>query len=114
MPATGKITLDASDYKKTLEEVKTKTVTASNDMSKAVKKFGGDVGGAGKAVSALSFEVGSSFGQIGRVIGAVASGPVAILAAFGALMAAGVKLWDELTISSEEYQAKLEKQVEME
>lgn len=115
MPATGKITLDASDYKKTLEEVKTKTVTASNDMSKAVKKFGGDVGGAGKAVSALSSEVGSSFGQIGRVIGAVASGPVAILAAaFGALMAAGVKLWDELTISSEEYQAKLEKQVEME
>ena len=110
MPATGKITLDASDYKKTLEEVKSKTVTASNDMSKAVKKFGGDVGGAGKAVSALSSEVGSSFGQIGRVIGAVASGPVALLAAaFGALVSAGKYVFDSLTTSAEEYANKLDK-----
>jgi hypothetical protein len=110
MPATGKITLDASDYKKTLEEVKAKTVTASDDMSKAVKKFGGDVGGAGKAVSALSSEVGSSFGQIGRVIGAVASGPVALLAAaFGALVVAGKYVFDSLTTSAEEYANKLDK-----
>lgn len=112
MPATGKITLDASDYKKTLEEVKSKTVNASAEMSKAVKQFGGDVGKVGGVVSSLSSEVGSSFGQIGKVIGAVASGPVAILtAAFGALLAAGVKMWDQLTTSVEEYQAKMETQI---
>jgi len=112
MPATGKITLDASDYKKTLEEVKAKTANASDEMSRSVKKFGQEVGGAGKAVSALSGEVGSSFGNIGKVIGAVASGPVAILtAAFGALLAAGIKMWDQLTTSAEEYQAKMETQI---
>lgn len=115
MPATGKISLDASDYKRTLDEVKNKTKGTADEMSKAVGKFGSDVGKAGGAVKTLSAEVSGSFGQIGKVISAVASGPIAILtAAFGALMAAGVKLWDELTISSEEYQAKLEKQVEME
>ena len=115
MPATGKITLDASDYKKTLEEVKAKTVNASDEMSKAVGKFGGDVGKAGKAVSALSSEVSGSFGKIGRVISAVASGPVAALtAAIGVLIAVGKEMWDELTLSSEEYAAKLSAQVEME
>lgn len=112
MPATGKITLDASDYKKTLEEVKSKTVNASAEMSKAVKQFGGDVGKVGGVVSSLSSEVGSSFGQIGKAISAVASGPVAIVtAAFGALAAIGTKVWDQLTTSAEEYQAKMETQI---
>lgn len=112
MPATGKITLDASDYKKTLEEVKSKTVNASAEMSKAVNKFGGDVGKVGGVVSNLSSEVGSSFGQIGKAISAVASGPVAIItAAFGALAAIGTKVWDKLTTSAEEYQAKMETQI---
>ena len=75
MPATGKISLDATDYKRTLDEVKNKTKGTADEMSKAVGKFGGDVGNAGKAVSALSSEVSGSFGKIGRVISAVASGP---------------------------------------
>lgn len=110
MPATGKISLDASDYKRTLDEVKNKTKSTADEMSKAVGKFGGDVGKAGKAVSALSSEVSGSFGQIGRVISAVASGPVALFtAAIGAMVAMGVKLLDTLTTSAEEYRDELDR-----
>lgn len=115
MPATGKISLDASDYKRTLDEVKNKTKGTADEMSKAVGKFGSDVGKAGGAVKTLSAEVSGSFGQIGKVISSVAAGPVAALtAAIGVLIAVGKEMWDELTLSSEEYAAKLSAQVEME
>ena len=115
MPATGKISLDASDYKRTLDEVKNKTKGTADEMSKAVGKFGSDVGKAGGAVKSLSAEVSGSFGQIGKVISSVAAGPVAILtAAFGTLVAIGVQVWDDLTLSAEEYAMKLSAQIEME
>ena len=115
MPATGKISLDASDYKRTIEEVKNKTRSASDDMSKAVGKFGSDVGKAGGAVKALSAEVSGSFGQIGKVIASVAAGPVAMLtAAIGVLVAVGKNMWDEMTLSSEEYLARLSAQLDAE
>lgn len=115
MPATGKISLDATDYKRTLDEVKNKTKGTADEMSKAVGKFGSDVGKAGGAVKALSAEVSGSFGQIGKVISSVAAGPVAILtAAFGTLVAIGVQVWDDLTLSAEEYAMKLSAQIEME
>lgn len=115
MPATGKISLDASDYKRTLDEVKNKTKGTADEMSKAVGKFGKDVGNAGNAVKSLSAEVSGSFGQIGKVISSVAAGPVAILtAAFGTLVAIGVQVWDDLTLSAEEYALKLSAQIELE
>ena len=109
MAAEGVITLNSKRYEATLEAVKAKTGKAANDMSRAVKDFGRDVGGAGKAVSAMSSEVGSQFGSIGRVISSLASGKVAILAAaLGALVAIGKTVWDELTVSAEEHAKKLD------
>lgn len=115
MPATGKISLDASDYKRTLDEVKNKTKGTADEMSKAVGKFGSDVGKAGNAVKSLSAEVSGSFGQIGKVISSVAAGPVAALtAALGVLVTIGKTVWDHLTVSAEEYEAKLHAQIDAE
>ena len=47
MPATAKITADTSDYEQKIAAVKAKTVNASQEMSRAVDKFGKDVAKAG-------------------------------------------------------------------
>lgn len=109
MPARGKVSLDGTQYEKKLEELKSKTVKATGDMSKSVKDFSKGVGDAGKAVGMVASDIGSKFGALGKTIGALASGPVALLtAALGALVAIGVEIWDKLTVSAEEYAAKLD------
>ena len=109
MPARGKVSLDGTQYEKKLDELKSKTVKATGDMSKSVKDFGKDVGSAGKALGMVAGDVGSKFGALGKTIGALASGPIALLtAAIGAMVAMGVKLWDTLTVSAEEYMTKLD------
>ena len=115
MPATAKITADTSDYEQKIAAVKAKTVNASQEMSRAVDKFGKDVAKAGGVVSSVSSEISGSLGQVGKVISSVASGPVAILsAAIGGLAAIGMKVWDQLTTSAEEYRAKMEAQIGIE
>lgn len=110
MPARGKVSLDGTQYEKKLDELKSKTVKATGDMSKSVKDFGKDVGSAGKALGMVAGDVGSKFGALGKTIGALASGPIALLtAAIGAMVAMGVKLWDTLTESAEEYREELER-----
>ena len=115
MPASGKISLDASDYKRTLEQVRQQTKTAADDMSKSVQKFGNDFGKAGGALKAISGEIAGSFGAAGKAISAVASGPVAALtAALGVLVTIVKTVWDHLTVSAEEYEAKLHAQIDAE
>lgn len=109
MPAEGKISLDASQYQRTLEEVKSQTAKASNDMSRSVNDFGKTVGKAGSAISSLGSEVGSTFGNIGKVISGVVSGPVGFLiASIGVAIATAKKIYDTLTQSSEEYASQLQ------
>ena len=115
MPATGKISLDATDYKRTLDEVKQKTGLASDEMQRSVGNFGKSVTKASKAMNVFASSVGHDFGAVGKVIAAVASGPIAIMiGSLGALVAIGKQVWDDLTLSAEEYAAKLSAQVEME
>lgn len=115
MPATAKITADTSDYEQKIAAVKAKTVNASQEMSRAVNNFGKDVQKAGGVVASVSSEISGSLGQVGKVIGAVAAGPVAILtAAIGGIAAIGMKVWDQLTTSAEEYRAKMETQIDVE
>ena len=110
MPAEGKISLDASQYQRTLEEVKSKTAKTSDDMTKSVDNFGKSVGKSANAVSALSSEVGSSFGTISKVIGAAVSGPIALLiASIGVAVSVAKNAWDSLTESTEEYSSRLDK-----
>lgn len=109
MPAEGKISLDASQYQRTLEEVKSKTAKSADDMSKSMDGFGKSIGKAGKAVSVLGSEVGSSFGNVSKVISAAVSGPIALLiASIGVAVATAKKIYDTLTQSSEEYASQLQ------
>ena len=110
MPAIGKVTLDSRDYEATLAKIKKQTNSAANSMSKSIGKVGGDVSKAGGVLSAFGTAAGQSFGALGQVISAVASGPIAVLiAAIGALVAIGVSAWDKMTLSAEEYAAKLDR-----
>lgn len=109
MPAEGKISLDASQYQRTLEEVKSQTAKASNDMSRSMGDFGKTVGKAGSAVTALGAEIGTTFGNVGKVISGVVSGPVGFLiASIGVAIATAKKIYDTLTQSSEEYASQIQ------
>ena len=128
MPAIGKVTLDAKEYEATLEKLKQKTAAAAQNMSnsaaksgasanKAIsdgaKKVGSDVSAAGGALSAFGAAAGSHLGAAGQAVSALAAGPIAALVgALGALLAVGIAVWDKLTLSSEEYAAKMAKVAE--
>lgn len=109
MPAVGRITLDIKDYEKKLAEARKEGQKFAQQSSQDFKQVGQGASKAGSLISAMSSEAGGAFGKLGGIIGAIASGPVvALTAAFGALVAVGVDLWDKLTLSTEEYQHKLD------
>lgn len=109
MPARGKASLDSSDYDRKVEALRKNTRSAANDMSKSFSNVGSSIRNAGKAVNMLASEVSGKLGAVGNTIGALASGPIAgLLAGFAALLAAGREMWDNLTLSAEEYAAKLD------
>lgn len=115
MPAQGKISLDASQYTKTLEELKRNTKRTSEDMTKDVAKFGKEVAKGGQVAGVVAGQIGGTFGKLGGVISGIVSGPVAALSAgIAALVAVAVETWDRMTLSAEEYTAKLNKTASME
>ena len=117
MAAIGKITLDINDYEKALEQVKRDTIEAAKRMQEkagsagnAFADVGKKLGKTGSLISAVSSEAGGAFWKLGNIIGAVTSGPVmALTAAIGGLVAFGVQVWDKMTLSAEEYAAKLDR-----
>ena len=131
MPAVGKVTLDAKEYEATLEKLKQKTASATQNMAgsagkagsaaeaaakataDSAAKVGADVSAAGGALSAFGAAAGTHMGAAGQAISALAAGPIAALVgALGALAAVGIAVWDRLTLSSEEYAAKVAKVAE--
>ena len=102
MSAEGKVSLNASQYKKTLDDIKGKTSKTFDDVGK-------NIGKAGQAVGAFSSEVSGKFGALSKIIGALTNPITLVIAGFGALLSAGKELYDVLTVSSEEYLQKVEK-----
>ena len=83
MSVIAKITPDIKDYEKALAKIQRDTIAAGRNMGKgfgsagnAVDALGKKVGKTGALVSGLGSELGVSFGALGRVISAVASGPI--------------------------------------
>ena len=123
MPAIGKITLDSRDYEATLDKIRVLTEkksaqaakaagnasdVAKNKTAEAVGKVGSKISAAGGALSAFGASAGQHFGAIGQALSALTAGPVAALVgAFGAILAVGTQIWDRLSLSAEEYVAKL-------
>lgn len=120
--------IDSKPYEEKIKEVEKKTEQSAAKMDKAMNKVGsgsnkknnsasemldkvGD--SADKAVTALD-SVGGALGNTSTGLSGIAGDLVnvftnwqtAAIAAFGVILAAGVALWDKLTLSAEEYAKK--------
>ena len=110
MAARAKITMNPEQYLSGLKQLEASTTKSTGKMQNSFKEYGREIERGGKLAQTVSAEIGGSFGNVGKIISSVASGPVALLTAtLGALVAAGTTLWDSLTVSAEEYRAKLDR-----
>lgn len=115
MAVIVKISGDASQYQRDLNDVKNQTITVFGQMQNGAKNFGTEINKAGIATRFLSASMGQNVVALVRAFQVFAAGKFAII--FAAVTAAIVglkKAWDELTLSAEEYQLKLDKTIESE
>ena len=113
MSIKAKISLDSSELKKGLNQAEQSVKKAGKEMSNATKKldnFGDNADRAVRAIDSVSGALGQAStgisGLAGDLIGLVKNPMAAAIAAITALVAVGVKLWDKLTLSAEEYAKK--------
>ena len=113
MSIKAKISLDSSELKKGLNQAEQSVKKAGKEMSAATKKldnFGDNADRAVRAIDSVSGALGQASTGISGLAGdliALVKNPMAMaIAAITALVAVGVKLWDKLTLSAEEYAKK--------
>ena len=113
MSIKAKISLDSSELKKGLDQAEQSVKKAGKEMSAATKKldnFGDNADRAVRAIDSVSGALGQAStgisGLAGDLISLVKNPMAAAIAAITALVAVGVKLWDKLTLSAEEYAKK--------
>lgn len=98
MPTVCKITLDAAEYKKELNDVVARSKAAQTELSKnsvqgtqaagkAADQFGQKISKAGGIMSAFGSQAGGKFSGLGQVIGSLGSPITLITTAVGALAA---------------------------
>ena len=98
MPTVCKITLDAAEYKKELNDVVARSKAAQTELSKssmqgtqaagkAADQFGQKISKAGGIMSAFGSQAGGKFSGLGQVIGSLGSPITLITTAVGALTA---------------------------
>ena len=113
MSIKAKISLDSSELKKGLNQAEQSVKKTGKEMSAATKKldnFGDSADNAVRAIDSISGALGQASTGISGLAGdliALVKNPIAIaIAAITALAAVGIKLWDKLTLSAEEYAKK--------
>ena len=113
MSIKAKISLDSSELKNGLNQAEQSVKKAGKEMSNATKKldnFGDSADNAVRAIDSISGALGQASTGISGLAGdliALVKNPIAIaIAAVTALVAVGIKLWDKLTLSAEEYAKK--------
>ena len=117
MPAVGKISLDTKEWEKSLEQARREGSRTAKSLQKdaaqtgtAIKTVGKDLRSSRRVFSSFAAGAGRELGQLGGVITALASGPImALTSAIGSLIVLGVQVWDKMTLSAEEYAAKLDR-----
>ena len=109
----AKISLDSSELKKGLNQAEQAVKKTGQEMANATKKldnFGDNADRAVRAIDSVSGALGQAStgisGLAGDLIALVKNPMAAAIAAITALVAVGVKLWDKLTLSAEEYAKK--------
>lgn len=96
MPTVCKITLDAAEYKKELNDVVARSKAAQTELSKssmqgtqaagkAADQFGQKISKAGGIMSAFGSQAGGKIGGLGQLIGALCSPVAMVTTAVGAL-----------------------------
>ena len=113
MSIKAKISLDSSELKKGLNQAEQSVKKTGQEMANATKKldnFGDNADRAVRAIDSVSGALGQAStgisGLAGDLIALVKNPMAAAIAAITALVAIGVKLWDKLTLSAEEYAKK--------
>ena len=113
MSIKAKISLDSSELKKGLNQAEQSVKKTGQEMANATKKldnFGDNADRAVRAIDSVSGALGQAStgisGLAGDLIGLVKNPMAAAIAAITALVAVGIKLWDKLTLSAEEYAKK--------
>ena len=113
MSIKAKISLDSSELKKGLNQAEQAVKKTGQEMANATKKldnFGDNADRAVRAIDSVSGALGQAStgisGLAGDLIALVKNPMAAAIAAITALVAVGVKLWDKLTLSAEEYAKK--------
>ena len=113
MSIKAKISLDSSELKKGLNQAEQAVKKTGQEMANATKKldnFGDNADRAVRAIDSVSGALGQAStgisGLAGDLIALVKNPMAAAIAAITALVAIGVKLWDKLTLSAEEYAKK--------
>ena len=113
MSIKAKISLDSSELKKGLNQAEQSVKKTGQEISNATKKldnFGDNADRAVRAIDSVSGALGQASTGISGLAGdliALVKNPMAMaIAAITALVAVGVKLWDKLTLSAEEYAKK--------
>ena len=109
----AKIALDSSELKKGLNQAEQSVKKTGQEISNSTKKldnFGDSADSAVRAIDSVSGALGQAStgisGLAGDLIALVKNPMAAAIAAITVLVAVGVKLWDKLTLSAEEYAKK--------
>lgn len=113
MAARAKITMSPEEYLAGLKKLEAETNKSANKMENSFKQYGTSINKAGIAMRYVSAEMGAGAVAFGRAFQVLAGGKIAVaVAAIAGAFVALKKIWDELTVSSTEYKAKLDAQIE--
>ena len=108
MAARAVITMSPEQYLAGLKQIESETGKSTSKMQNSFQSYGKDIGKAGGALRSFGQSIGSEFGNAGKIIGSLASPIAAITAAIGGFAAFCAGLFDQLTLSANEYIAKLD------
>lgn len=113
MAARVKISMSPEEYLAGLRKLEAETQKSANKMENSFKQYGTSINKAGIAMRYVSAEMGAGAVAFGRAFQVLAGGKIAVaVAAIAGAFVGLKKIWDELTVSSEEYKSKLNDQVE--
>lgn len=113
MAARAKITMSPEEYLAGLRKLEAETNKSASKMENSFKEYGTSINKAGIAMRYVSAEMGAGAVAFGRAFQVLAGGKIAVaVAAITGALVGLKKIWDNLTVSAEEYKAKLDAQVE--
>jgi hypothetical protein len=113
MAARVKISMSPEEYLAGLRNLEAETQKSANKMENSFKQYGTSINKAGIAMRYVSAEMGAGAVAFGRAFQVLAGGKIAVaVAAIAGAFVGLKKIWDELTVSSEEYKNRLNAQVE--